>query len=437
VPTLNQSPLDFIARANGARSSLMGDYLLKADDELQVSDFFTTTFGDKVFDSLQSKRVLFNLLRHEEYGSTIGWRIRSARNGSTQSIAELDNLPDIGSQTYQGVSSIPRQIVSMIGVSELAQWISAKEGGMGDALARELEFAEIDHLKEINAQSLLSSVDICSTAGASATAALGHPAAWRVGDEFWANSNSSEGCKITAINSTTGVISFTQPDGTAASSLVDGEAITAKGRQGITSLDDIIEADGRTLAGASNQDVDVYDQTTRTADTYNASQVLDNDGTARDFDTDQLDDLFVNIREAGGEPDLIVSNYRQHKRAKQQMAAQRRYMEVEFFTVKRGGEENIPGQATGFQVASYDNVGWFQDPDVQGGISSTDVLHGGNVYLLDTRWLAYGVAYTTEYFEQRDPIIVDKLAVVGMFRTTLELKCYDFRKQGKIVDLSV
>jgi hypothetical protein len=433
---LKQSVLEFIQRSQSRPFGLAGEYLLKADDPLQVADFFNVTYGAKVWDSLNSERKFFNLLRHNTWGNVIGWRIRSARNPQSRPIGEIEALPDVGKQTYQSVYSLPRQVVTPVGSSELAQWLATKEGGIGDAMAKELQFGEIDHVKEIQQEFLHSAVDVVKTAGASGTCALSNPNAWRIGDQFWTNSNSTEGVLITGINYTTGVITCTQPDAGAITNLVQGEAVTVKSRKGMTSLDDLIEEDGRTVAGASNQNVDCYNFTARVALAYNAGNVFDNDGVMRDFDTDLVDDAIERARLYGGEPDLILTGTDQQRHFKQALQVQRRYMEVGDFVVKRGGESNLPGQRAGFQVSTYDGVAIFADVDTPKTTKADFTLAGTNIYVLDTRWIEVGVAFTTEYFEQRDPIIVGKLAIVGLFRTTMELKCYDFRKQTKIVDLN-
>lgn len=433
---LRQSVLEFIQRSEQRPFGLAGEYLLKADDPLQVSDFFNVTYGAKVWDGLNSQRKFFNLIRHVEWGNQIGWRVRSARNAQSRPIGEIDSIPDVGKQTYSSIYSLPRQVVTPIGSSELAQWISSKEGGIGDAMAKELQFGEVDHIKEVHQESMYAAVDIVKTAGATGVGALSTPTAFRIGDELWTNSNSTDGILLTAINNTTGVVSFTKPDGTAASDLVQGETVTVKSREGLTSIDDLIEADGRTMPGTDNQNVDCYNLTTRTAGTYAAAHVIDNDGVPQDFDTDLVDDGIEDVQEWAGDPDLIVLGRDQLKHFKQALQAQRRYMEVGDFVVKRGGEQNLPGQKAGFQVSTYDGVGVFWDIDTPKTIKTDYTQAGSNIYILDTRDLEYGVAFTTEYFEQRDPIIVGKLAIIGLFRTTMELKCYNLRHQCKITDLN-
>lgn len=442
-----QTVLEFIQRSQSRPFGLAGEYLLKADDPLQVADFFNVTYGTKVWDSLNSQRKFFNLLRHNTWGNVIGYRIRSARNPQSQPIGEIQALPDVGKQTYMSVYTLPRQVVTPVGSSELAQWIATKEGGIGDAMAKELQFGEIDHVKELQQEMLLSAVDIVMTSGASNTAALANPTSHRIGDVVLESQNGATGgIVLTAINDVTGVISFTKTDGTGANSLVQGTAVTTASRKGMTSLDDIIEQDGRTVAGTANQNVECYNfstggtggsgpTTTRTALSWNAANVFDGAGVARDFDTDYIDEAVEGVRFWGGEPDLFLTGTDQQRHFKQALQIQRRYMETGDFVVKRGGEENIPGQRAGFQVSTYDGIALFADVDTPHSVTGAYGLAGSNFYCLDTRWLEVGVAFTTEYFEQRDPIIVGKLAIVGLFRTTMELKCYDFRKQAKIVDL--
>lgn len=445
TPALRQSVFEFLLRSQSSNLYLAGEYLLKADDPIQVADFMDFTYGDRVWNSLNSQRRFYNLIGKTEYGPSIGWRIRYIRNPQSRPLGEIEAIGDVGSQTYARVHSMPRQIITPLGSSELAQWAARKEGGIGDALGRELEFGEDDHIKEVQQESLLAAVDVVKTAGATGVAAVSNPTSHRVNDQVYTNSNTA-GIIITAVNNSTGVISFTTLAGGAAVDLVANEAMTTKSRRGITSLDDIIEADGRTLPGANPQNVDVYNiahngrDPASTTEKWASSTILDNAGVMRGFDYELIDDAIQESRDNGGEPDLILLDNIQHKKFKQQLQVQRRYMEMGDFTVKRGEEQNVPGIKAGIGgVSVYDGIAVFPDVDVPRSVTQaagTATLHGGNVYVLDTRWIEYGVAFQTEYFQEDNPIVVGKLMIFGLFRTTMELKCHDFRKQVKVTDLS-
>jgi len=138
---------DWLATAPGSqRSAQFGFFgpgaLLRKDisaagDPLQLGDFFTDTFGAKVWDSLNSQTRTFNLIRKVAWGPTTGWRIRSGRNLSTQGVGETSALPTVDSPDLETVNVRPAFIVTSMGVSALAQFVATLEGGIGDALAVE------------------------------------------------------------------------------------------------------------------------------------------------------------------------------------------------------------------------------------------------------------------------------------------------------------
>ena len=174
---------DWLATTSGAHRTAQYGYfgpgaLLRKDitsagDTTIASDFFTNTFGAKVWDSLNSQTRAFNLLRKVAWGSTTGWRVRSGRNVSTRGVGETEALPTIDTPDLEMIYVQPSFIVTSIGVSALAQFLATLEGGMGDALAVAQEAAEVDHLKKINQMLLAPSELRVATGGASGTAALG------------------------------------------------------------------------------------------------------------------------------------------------------------------------------------------------------------------------------------------------------------------------
>ena len=135
---------DWLATSPGSQRSAQFGYfgpgsLLRKDittagDPLQLGDFFTDTYGAKVWDSLNSQTRTFNLIRKVAWGPTTGWRIRSGRNVSTQGVTETGALPTTDSPDLQTINVRPAFIVTSMGVSALAQFVATLEGGIGDAL---------------------------------------------------------------------------------------------------------------------------------------------------------------------------------------------------------------------------------------------------------------------------------------------------------------
>jgi len=58
------------------------------------------------------------------------------------------------------------------------------------------------------------------------------------------------------------------------------------------------------------------------------------------------------------------------------------------------------------------------------------------VYVMDTRFLEIPVLFTTQYMESRDYLQNNMLGIKAIYLTAFNLRCMDFRKQAKIVDLS-
>ena len=461
--SFGESLVEFMTRVEGSYG--MGANLPPALDlikgtalsgsPLVVSDFFTATYGRKVWDVLNNQTKFFNILRKVPFGTTVGWRNRSARNPSTQPVLEQAILPAVNKQTYQQIYSPPRAVVTMLGVTEQSQYMAGLEGGIGDALAVEQEFAAVDHVKDLN-QQLLARNFWASIAGGATGAAIFIPFAGsndnpRVGDCFLdANPGPDENKRLSAISPTDGKHSWAKIDGGAGTNIAANEILQVQGRGGSTSIEDIVEVDGRVYAGLSDElGVGCYSwgvlpgaasvtRVARTANAYNASYVVDNDSVLQYLETELLDEAIRKVRERGGEPDVIVSGFDQLDRVDQLLQGQRRYMPEATFQVKRGGEATLPGFQAGFQLSSYRGIPWFPDIDVStsyGNYAAGFTTGGSNCLVLDTRWLEVAVASMTRYFESRDYLQNDMLGIKAMFFTYLELRCLDVMKQAKITDL--
>ena len=441
---------EFIAGAErNLRQSMMPPGYFAKQTYLNTSDVFNATYGRKVWDALNNQTRFWNIVRKVQWGPTTGWRVRSDRGpgasaqdtgaGSanvlasrSRPVSETGALPQIDSSAYQRVDSLPRIVASAFGVSLVGQITSGLEGGMGDNLAVEQEAAARDHIKEINQELLLSATSRIATTGASGAGIITNPySMMRPGDTFAQTGAGSDAAQT---------FYGTDSDGTgnifSGANLAAGVAYV-KSRAVFTSLDDIVEADGRTIAGtAVSNGADVYNQATRAAGGWNAAAtVLDNDGVGRNLNLTLLDQAIREVRINGADPDVILMGYDQFDRLSSLLQAQQRYMDWGEFVVKVGDESTLPGSHAGFQVATYRGIPVIVDPDCPVSQSATGTL-GANVYVLDTRYLELAVAAPTQYIDNRDFFQANAFVLRGLFYTIGELRALRVDAQAKITDLN-
>ncbi|KKK99027.1 hypothetical protein LCGC14_2636860, partial [marine sediment metagenome] len=396
--------------------------------------------------SLNSQTRFFNLLRKVAWGPTTGWRIRSGRNASTQGVGETGALPTIDSPDLQTVQVQPSFIVTSMGVSALAQFLATLEGGLGDALAVEQESSEVDHLKNINQQILYPATMRVETdnGAASFDVVTGGGAYIGVGDVFHstANAGANEATGIfTTVTSIAGDVITATP--TLSGDPDTNAIIYARSRGGMWSLDDIVNQDGRTVNGVAISNGPLYGSLVfgaRTAAGWNAAgNINGNAGVLRHLSTAHLDRVIQNIRINGFEPDLLLGGVEQEVRLGTILQANQHFMGEGKFQVKMGGESTLPGYETGFEIATYKKIPFFTDVDtapVWQQEANGDAKRGTDVFVLDTRYLEVPVLFTTQYLESRDYIHNNMLGIKALFLTAANLRCYNFRAQGKVTDLS-
>ena len=423
------------AAERNLRSSMMPPGYFAKQTYLQVSDVFTATYGRKVWDALNNQTRFWNILRKVQWGPTTGWRVRSDRGDNrSRPVTETGALPTVDVSAYQAVDSAPRIVATDFGVSLKSQIMSGLEGGMGDNLAVEQEAAARDHIKELNTELLLRSNSIATGAGASASGAIFNAGGTvRIGDTFGGSTINDTARTITAVNNSTGVLTWS-----GGGSLSDGEIAYIKSRAGMTSIDDIVEEDGRTIAGVSvSAGADVYNQATRAAGGWNsASVVLDNNGTGRNLTLALLDQAIREVRINGADPDVILMGYDQFDRLSSLLQAQQRYMDWGEFVVKVGDESTLPGSHAGFQVSTYRGIPVIVDPDIQTSYTAADAAMGSNIYVLDTRYLELAVAAPTQYIDNRDFFQANAFVLRGLFYTIGELRALRLDTHAKITDLN-
>ncbi len=406
-------------------------------DAFVGSDFFTNTFGAKVWDSLNSQTRFFNLIRKVGWGPTTGYRIRSGRNTSTRPVGEVAALPDVDSPDLQTVFAQPVFVVTSLGVSSLAQFLGTLEGGIGDALSVAQESAMIDHIKRLN-QMMLASNSQRVVAGANANNNV------TVIDASWLSPGDvvREAGQAQDIAVTVGGLGTTlQFDQTTTTDRI----LYARTRAGMWSIDDVVQQTGVNINGTAftNAEAGGYGSLViadRDPNAWSAGNVFaSGDGTLRHATTGQLDRAIDEVRRNGGEPDLIVTGIEQVTRLGTILQANQHFIGEGSFQVKTGGEGTLVGYPTGFQVATYKGIPLFHDFDAPTSYqlaANGDAKRGGHAFVLDTRFLEMPVLFTTQYLESRDYLQNNMLGIKGIFLTAMNLRVTDFRKQAKVIDLS-
>lgn len=423
----------------GPNSQLLNKDITGAGNTMVGSDFFTNTYGAKVWDSLNSQTRLFNILRKVAFGNTTGWRVRSGRNTSTQPVSETGALPTIQKATLQEVYIQPVFIVSSMGVSALAQFLGTLEGGIGDALAVEQEATMIDHVKAINQQLFASSTQrIVSGAGSGSSTTVIQPSWMSVGDTFIDS------------GATSTILTVDHFDGSGNPVFTGGSTTTnhiliAQSRAGVTSLDDAVNVDalninGTSLGGSIGPGYGSLTIANRTSGSWDASTVYtQGSGVLRPLGTGLLDRGIDAVRRNGGEPDLIMTGIEQVTRIGAILQANQHFVGEGTFQVKLGGEGTLMGYPTGFQVSTYKNIPVFHDFDCPTSYqlaANGNAQRGSNVYILDSRYIEIPVLFTTQYLESRDYLQNNMLGIKAIFLTAIQLRVRDFVKQAKIIDLT-
>ena len=406
-------------------------------DAFIAGDFFTNTFGAKVWDSLNSQTRFFNLIRKVAWGPTTGYRIRSGRNRSTRPVSEVGALPDIDAPDLQTVFIQPKFIVTSIGVSALAQFLGTLEGGIGDALAVAQETAMIDHTKRLN-QMLLANSDQRIVTGAAAGAAVTMiNTDWlNIGDTY-REAGQAVDIVCTAITSAT-VAVFDQI-------ITTDRILYLRTRAGFNSLDDVVNRtnevrNGTTFTGAEAAGYGSLVIADRDDLFWSAANVIEQGASVlRHMSTGLLDQGIDVVRRNGGEPDLILTGIEQVTRLGTILQANQHFVGEGTFQVKLGGEGTLKGYPTGFQVATYKGIPVMHDWDCAREYQQAangDAVRGSHAYVLDTRFLEVPVLFTTQYMESRDYLQNNMLGIKAIYLTAADLRCLDFRKQAKITDLS-
>jgi len=441
----NPSLSEYLAQSQrGLYQSVFGPEYLQKQTYFTVdtaTGIFNTTYGRKVWQSLNNQTRFFNAIPRTVWGNTAGWRVRTDRgSGRSRPVTETGSLPTVDVSDIQTVSSLPRIVSTTFGASVKSVFTAQLEGGVGDVLALENENAQLDHIKEIQEELLAGSAYLTS-AGATTTFTVPASIAknFKVGDavaQYDASASGHDrqsGSVVSAVNTSTGVV--TVATGT---TFADGDVAYIYSRAGMTSIDDIVMEDGATVGNLTSR-VRAYDLTIndRSAGNWNAAASCSyNGGTGRALSLTLLDTAIQKIRENGGEPKLILLGHDQYFNLERLLNTNQRYMGQEEYQVGVGAERTYPGTRTGLVLATYQGIPILPDADVAKSVATNDSVLGSNVYVLDTDYLEIAVAQPTQYVENRDYFAANALVVRGLLYTMAELRCKNIFVQAKIADLN-
>ena len=441
----NPSLTEYLAQSQrGLYQSVFGPEFMQKQTYHTVdtaTGIFNTTYGRKVWQSLNNQTRFFNAIPRVVWGNTAGWRVRTDRgSGRSRPVTETGSLPTVDISNIETISSLPRIVGTTFGASVKSVFSAQLEGGVGDVLALENENAQMDHVKEINEELLAGSAYLTS-AGATTTFTV--PAAiakhFKVGDavaqyDVSATAHDRQtGSVVSSVNTSTGVV--TVATGT---TFADGDIAYVFSRGGMTSIDDIVMQDGAAVGNQTSR-VRAYDLTIndRASGNWNAgASVSYNGGTGRDLTLAMLDTAIQKIRENGGEPKLILLGHDQYFNLERLLSSNQRYMGQEEYQVGVGSERTFPGTRTGLVLATYMGIPILPDADVPKSVATNDAVLGSNVYVLDTDYLEIAVAQPTQYVENRDYFAANALVVRGLLYTMAELRCKNMFVQSKIADLN-
>ena len=373
VRTITDMERYYYGAGNAMGYSYSGSELLKADSPMlsTTAGTYQAIYGRKVWSQLNQEFNAFSILPKRPWDRS-GWRVITEKPNAGVvhgGVAENAILPDTVKPTFQHIAAKPKTIAHTFDMSETAIFLADRDDGLGDIRAVLKEEMGKHHAEMVN-KMLLADVDT--------------PAA----------NNFESLDRITASHSVMG---------------------------------------GGATHVSADADMDIY-SIDRSANSWADAEVnADSAGTDRVLALDQLDTLFQQIWERGGNPKVMLTGYDTLMRLQQLLQSQQRFMEEKRVTPTYNGVKGVPGIEAGFIVATYNGVPIIptKDMDDDGNLSK--------IYYLDTDYLYFSTAIPTQYFESGietgDPFAINRLGQEGLYRTMGEVWTTFFGAQGSIRDL--
>ena len=149
----NPSLTEYLAQSQrGLYQSVFGPEFMQKQTYFTVdtaTGIFNTTYGRKVWQSLNNQTRFFNAIPRVVWGNTAGWRVRTDRgSGRSQPVTETGSLPTVDISNIETVSSLPRIVSTTFGASVKSVFTAQLEGGVGDVLALEMKRHNLTTLKK-------------------------------------------------------------------------------------------------------------------------------------------------------------------------------------------------------------------------------------------------------------------------------------------------
>ena len=348
----------------------------KADDPYisTTSGNYNAIYGPRIFRALNFEAGVFAALPKPAYGQS-GWRAATTRPASSWSgVAQTGSIPDTLRYTFTEISAIPKTLMNTFDVSAVQQVLSSTDDAVGMAELRMLH--GVFHKEMIN-------VDLCL-------------------DFNTLSSNRLE------------------------------------------SIDRMTASSGERSACGETDNDENFNGVDKETETAWADPTVDhNSNTARALTKAILRTAIVdNIPEAGGSyPNLLVTGHDTNSTISGLFEAQSGVggsLGSANVTFGMDGLQ-IAGQGAGLIVSTVHGVPLVISKDIKKDT-------GSRIYVLDTRddmgsgpIVGVEVARPTQYFEAGistgNPWAPDLVGDEGAYLTLAELRCKNFRRQGKIRDL--
>ena len=373
VRTITDMERYYYGAGNAMGYSYSGSELLKSDSPMlsTTAGTYQAIYGRKVWSQLNQEFNAFSILPKRPWDRS-GWRVITEKpNAGTVhgGVAENAILPDTVKPVFQHIAAKPKTIAHTFDMSETAIFLADRDDGLGDIRSVLKEEMGKHHAEMVN-KMLLTDVD---------TAAANN---------------------------------FESLDRITASHAIMG---------------------GSTDWMDTADDMDIYSINRSDNDWSDAEVNAGASGADRVLSLDQLDTLFQQVWERGGNPKVMLTGYDTLMRLQQLLQSQQRFMEEKRVTPSYNGVKGVPGMEAGFIVATYNGVPIIptKDMDDDGNLSK--------IYYLDTDYLYFSTAIPTQYFESGietgDPFAINRLGQEGLYRTMGEVWTTFFGAQGSVRNL--
>jgi hypothetical protein len=400
-----EDPVENLRRLKALEAKVYGpEVIKKVDSDAGVAtpaystapDWWQPVFGRRMWSFLNYDKTAFAITPKEVWLQS-GWRmVTAAAQSFAHSGAELAGglarggaLPDTISITPVVQSVQPKEIMHTWGVSELNAFLSSVDDAVEIIPEMRREIG-LEHASIINRMMIQSVEYLAGNASAN-----------------WTGTNNIESFdRLLSSDAEEDAIGGTHD---AYYDPWTAYATTEVDRDSGTTYDAIVEAPGGTL------------------------------GTDGDLTVSVIDSVWRQIREAGGEPDVILTGADFVIALSEILEPERRFIGEASIRPSYGGVSGIgPGVEGSFTVSTFRGLPIIDSPYVR----CTDATYGDTIskaYMLSTPYLRYRTAVPTKYMETPSEYITylanDALRIEGGYLTVGELVCYRFNVQGKIRDI--